>query len=154
MEKKITNWCFIWLSLGGRLTLLNVVLESQPIYWLSLAVILCLVLNALRKLMVNFLWKGNRDTKQYHLCKWDQISLPKNYGGWGLQNIMDFKHVLAANSLWRILTSSGIWHRVIKEKYLPHTTIIKNWFRYATFQQKTTSRIWGGLLKYVHLINH
>jgi hypothetical protein len=135
LEKKITNWCFRWLSLGGRLTLLKEVLESQPVYWLSLAVIPCSILNALRKLMINFLWKGNRDTKHYHLCKWDHISLPKHYGGWGLRNIMDFKHALAVNSLWRLLMSSGIWHRVIKDKYLPHTTI-KNWFRSATFQAK------------------
>jgi hypothetical protein len=96
----------------------------------------------MRKLMVNFLWKGNRDTKHYHLCKWDHISLPKLYGGWGLRNIFDFKHALAANTLWRVLTSSGIWHRVIKDKYLPHTTI-KNWFRSQSFQHKATSRIWG-----------
>jgi hypothetical protein len=62
LEKNITNWCFRWLSFGGRLTLLKEVLESQPVYWLSLAVIPCLVLNALRKLMINFLWKGNQDT--------------------------------------------------------------------------------------------
>jgi hypothetical protein len=153
MEKKIDNWCYRWLSLGGRLTLLKSVLESQPVYWLSLAVIPCSVLNSMRKLMVNFLWKGNNDSNHYHLCKWDHISLPKLFGGWGLRNIYDFKQALAANTLWRVLTSTGIWHRVLKDKYLPHTTI-KNWFRSHTFQHKATSRIWGGLMKSVHLINH
>jgi hypothetical protein len=47
----------------------------------------------------------------------------------------------------------GIWHRVIKDKYLPHT-IVLNWFRSPTFHQKATSRIWYGLLKSVHLITH
>jgi hypothetical protein len=46
-----------------------------------------------------------------------------------------------------------IWHKVIIDKYLPHTTI-KNWFRSPTFHQKATSRIWNGLLKSVHLITH
>jgi hypothetical protein len=32
MEKKIDNWCYRWLSLGGCFTLLKSVLESQPIY--------------------------------------------------------------------------------------------------------------------------
>jgi hypothetical protein len=63
MEKKIDNWCYRWLSLGGRLTLLKSVLESQSVYWLSLAVIPCSVLNSMRKLMVNFLWKGNNVTQ-------------------------------------------------------------------------------------------
>jgi len=103
--------------------------------------------------MIKFLLNGNRDTKHFHLCKWDLISLPKRHEGWGLQNFMDFKHALAANSLWRVLTSSGIWHRVIKYKYLPHTTII-SWFRSHTFQQRSASSIWGRLLKSIHLINH
>jgi hypothetical protein len=153
MEKNIDNSCYRWLSLGGRITLLKVALESQPVYWLSLAVIPCSVLNALRKLMINFLWKGNHDTKHYHLCKWDMISLPKCDRGWGLQNIMDFNHALAVNSLWRVLTSTCIWHHTINDKYLPQSTI-KNWLRSPTLQQKYSSSIWGGLLKSVHLINH
>jgi hypothetical protein len=103
--------------------------------------------------MVNFLWKGNNDSNHYHLCKWDQISLPKLFGHWGLRNIYEFKQALAANTLWRVLSSTGIWHRVLKDKYLPNTTI-KNWFRSHTFQQKATSRIWGGLMKSIHLITH
>jgi hypothetical protein len=46
-----------------------------------------------------------------------------------------------------------IWHKVIKDKYLPHTTVI-NWFRSPTFHQKAASRIQNGLLKSVHLITH
>jgi len=84
MEKKINNWCYRWLSLGGRFTLLKSVLGSKPLYWLSLVVIPCYVLNTLRKLIFNFLWKGNSESNHYHLCKWDQISLPKLFGGWGL----------------------------------------------------------------------
>jgi len=32
VEKKIGNWCYMWLSLGGHLTLLKYVLETQPVY--------------------------------------------------------------------------------------------------------------------------
>jgi hypothetical protein len=39
MEKKIGLWCNKWLSLGGRYILLKSVLESQPIYWMSLELI-------------------------------------------------------------------------------------------------------------------
>jgi hypothetical protein len=56
-EKRINNWCYRWLSLGGRLTLLKAVLTSQSVYWLSMAVVPISVLNLLRKMMFNFLWK-------------------------------------------------------------------------------------------------
>ena len=39
--EKITNmtklWCYKWLSLGGRLTLVKSVLEAKLVYWHSLA---------------------------------------------------------------------------------------------------------------------
>jgi hypothetical protein len=153
MEKRISNWCYRWLSLGGRFTLLKAVLESQPIYWLSLAVVPCSVLNTLRKLMYNFLWKRNCDSHQMHLCNWEQIVLPKIFGGWGIRNIYDFSKSLAANTLWRVLNGEGIWHRVIIDKYLHNLTVI-NWLRSYSFQLNGASRIWSGLLKVIHLITH
>jgi hypothetical protein len=121
---------------GRVLTLLKSVLESQPVYWMSLAAIPFTVLNNLRKIMFNFLWKGNNESNHYHLCKWELLTIPKKYGGWGLRNIFDFNKALAANSLWRVLMRDGIWHKVIIDKYLPHTTV-KNWFRSPTFHQNT-----------------
>ena len=35
-DQKINHWCNWWLTLGGRLTLIKDVLESQSIYWLTL----------------------------------------------------------------------------------------------------------------------
>ena len=34
-DQKINHWCNWWLTLGGRMTLIKEVLESQPIYWLT-----------------------------------------------------------------------------------------------------------------------
>jgi hypothetical protein len=45
MEKKIGLWCNKWLSLGGRFVLVKVVLESQPVYWMSLEIIPHSILN-------------------------------------------------------------------------------------------------------------
>jgi hypothetical protein len=35
IEKRISNWSHRWLTLGGRVTLVKVVLESIPVYWIS-----------------------------------------------------------------------------------------------------------------------
>jgi hypothetical protein len=129
------------------------VLESQPVYWMSLAAIPYSVLNKLRKVMFNFLWNGNSETHHYHLCRWETLSKPKKCGGWGFHNIFHFNKALAANTLWRVLMRDGIWHKVIKDKYLPFTTVI-NWFRSTSFQQTMASRIWNSLLKSVHLITN
>jgi len=81
MEKKINNWCYRWLSLGGRYTLLKDVLESHSVYWMSLASIPRSVLNSIRKLMYNFLWQRNLDTFPIHLCKWEKLVVPKEFWG-------------------------------------------------------------------------
>jgi hypothetical protein len=91
--------------------------RMPTVYWMSLETIPYTVLNNLRKIMFNFLWKGNNETKHYHLCKWELLTLPKKFGGWGLRNLFDFNKALAANSLWRVLMCDGIWHKVVIDKY-------------------------------------
>jgi hypothetical protein len=90
---------------------------------MALATIPATVLAKLRRLTYNFLWSGNSDHSRQHLCNWESLAKPKLKGGWGIQNIYHFNKALAVNSLWRVLTKPGIWHFVIKDKYLPHTTV-------------------------------
>jgi hypothetical protein len=145
-ERKIGNWCYRWLTLGGQLTLLKFVLESHLVYWMSLEIIPLTVLNHLRKIMFNFLWKSNSDSKSFHLCKWERLTLPKCYGGWGLRNLIDFNKALVTHTLWRVLKNEGIWHTIIVDKYLPHSTV-NNWYRSPSFIYSMASRFWRGLLK-------
>jgi hypothetical protein len=129
-ETRINHWCNKWLTLGGRLILIKVVLESLPVYWMTLAHISVTVLTKLRRLSYDFLWAGNKTKKCYHLCNWQIIAKPKQLGGWGLRNIFIFYRALATNTLWRALMKPRIWQRVIKEKYLPHVPV-STWLRSA-----------------------
>jgi hypothetical protein len=154
IEKKIGNWCYKWISLGGRYILLKSVLESQPIYWMAVELIPRSIINQIRKLMsFNFLWKGHSFSSHVHLCSWEVLSRPKSSGGWGLRNLSHFNLALNANTLWHILFREGIWHKIVMDKYLKHSNVI-NWFRSANFQQRSASRIWNNLLKSVHLLTH
>jgi hypothetical protein len=92
MEKKIGLWCNRWLSLGGRYILIKLVLESQPVYWMSLETIPRSVLNKIQKIMFNFLWNGNNETQHFHLCRWESLSKPKKCGGWGFHNLFHFNN--------------------------------------------------------------
>jgi hypothetical protein len=126
-ERRIDHWCNRWLSLGGRLVLIKVVLEIQPVYWMSLATVPNSVLVKLCHLIFSFLWLGCSERKQSHLCNWETIARPKKVGGWGLRNISLFNKSLAAKTLWRGLTKAGIWHKVLKDKYLPFVSV-STWF--------------------------
>lgn len=76
VESRILCWQNQKLSLGGRLVLLNSVLENLPIYWFSLAHFPMSILQLIQKLMFNFLWKGQSQFQGCHLVSWEIISRP------------------------------------------------------------------------------
>jgi len=88
-----------------------------------------------------------------HLCNWETIARPKKAGGWGLRNIFFLNNALAANTLWRGLTKVGIWHNVIKDKYLPYSSV-STWFRTINRSQGLASPIWKNILKAILLLDH
>jgi hypothetical protein len=69
-------------------------------------------------------------------------------GGWGLRDIFLFNRSLAAISLWQALMKDGIWHRVIKDKYLIYC-LVSTWFRTTS-----ASQTWKNLLKSLLFITH
>lgn len=52
-----------------------------------------------------------------------------------------------------MLTKEGIWHLVIKDKYLPHCSVV-TWFRTTNNTARAASQTWKNLVKSVNLITH
>jgi hypothetical protein len=118
-----------------------------------MAVVPISIMNLLRRMMYNFLWKRDSVSHHLHLCNWEKISVPKLMGGWGILNIFDFSKALAATTLWRVLMGKGIWHKIIMDKYLGNINV-STWLRSSSFIQNGVSKIWSGLLKVTYLILH
>jgi hypothetical protein len=81
MEKCLAGWKRLYLSKGGRLTLIKSTLSSLPTYFLSLFPIPSSVANRMEKIQRNFLWGGLGDEFKYHLVNWHSICLPHS-GRW------------------------------------------------------------------------
>jgi hypothetical protein len=113
----------------------KIVLEGQPVYWMSMEAIPRSVLNQIRKLMFKFLWNGSKDSQKIHLCRWELLSRPKKLGGWGIRNLVLFNTTLNANTLWRVLTQQGIWHKLLRDKYMKNITVI-DWVRMASHKSE------------------
>lgn len=60
-EKRLANWKANYLSLGGRVTLINSVLDALPTYVTSLFPLPAKVEERLDKLRRDFLWLGNKE---------------------------------------------------------------------------------------------
>ena len=85
MEKKLLGWKRLYLSKGGKLTLLKSTLSSLPTYYLSLFVIPVVVADRLERIQRNFLWGSSEECFKYPLVAWEKVCLPLELGGLGIK---------------------------------------------------------------------
>ena len=84
MEKKLSGWKRLYLSKGGRLTLLKSTISSLPTYYLSLFTIPKAVAYRLERIQRNFLWGSSVECFKYPLVAWEKVCLPCESGGLGI----------------------------------------------------------------------
>ena len=114
IQQKLVGWKKLYLSKGGRLTLLKSTLSSLPTYFLSLFTIPTHVANKIEKLQRDFLW-GDPKT---HLLGWKKICMPKANGGLGIRKLTTFNKVLLGKWLWRFgVEENRLWRRVVALKF-------------------------------------
>ncbi|WMV41831.1 hypothetical protein MTR67_035216 [Solanum verrucosum] len=117
-ENKLARWKTQYLSRGGRLTLINSVLDALPTYMMSLFPIPAGVIKRLDRIKRNFLWHGDKEKKGYHLLKWNSVICAKKWGGLGIKNLKIQSKALMMKWLWKFTKENHLlWGRVIKTKY-------------------------------------
>ncbi|WMV31952.1 hypothetical protein MTR67_025337 [Solanum verrucosum] len=147
-ERRLVNWKSQYLSLGGRLTLINSVLDSMPSYMMSLFPIPDGVIDRLDALRRNFLWEGNSETKKFYLVKWAALIGNKQVGGLGVRNLKTQNQCLLMKWLWRLASNEqALWKEVIQAKYEMEdhwsTSMVTN--TYGTSLWRTIRNLWPKL---------
>ena len=118
MERKLVGWQNLYLSKGGRLTLLKSTLSSLPTYYLSLFTIPVSIANRIENLQCNFLWGDKAEGVNHHLLNWQTVCSPIAYGGLSVRKLVVFNKALLGKWLWRFgVEESLLWRRVIATKY-------------------------------------
>ena len=90
IERKMAGWKKLYLSKGGRLTLLKSMLSSFPTYYLSLFTIPTHVANRIEKLQRDFLWSDSKT----HSVGLDKVCVPIANGGLGIRKLITFNKAL------------------------------------------------------------
>ena len=67
MERKLASLKKLYISKGGRVTLIKSALSNLPTYFLSLFPIPASVANQITRLQRNFLWSSLGDKPKFHL---------------------------------------------------------------------------------------
>ncbi|CAJ2651715.1 unnamed protein product [Trifolium pratense] len=118
MTKRLNSWNSRNLSFGGRLTLINSVLASIPLYFFSFFKAPICVLKSIERIQRNFLWGGSLEEKKLCWVKWDQVCLPKEEGGLRVKNLELFNLALLCKWKWRLLhNDDAIWFDLLRHRY-------------------------------------
>jgi hypothetical protein len=120
--KKLNSWGNNHISLGGRLVLINSVLNSIPIYFMSLMKMPAQVIKKVTRIQREFLWGGVKGGRKLCWVKWKVVCQPKCKGGLGVRDIKAVNLSLLMKWRWRLLNSEvfGIWKDVLVAKYGAH----------------------------------
>ncbi|XP_020264999.1 uncharacterized protein LOC109840677 [Asparagus officinalis] len=104
LHRKLSTWRKHSLSFGGRLVLLNSVLSSIPLYFMSFYKLPMWLIKEIDKIRRNFLWTGNIDNNAFKcMVSWKRVCLTKTEGGLGVKDLKVFNSSLLAKWLWKCL---------------------------------------------------
>jgi hypothetical protein len=118
LRKRLGLWANKYVSLGGRIVLLNSVLNAIPIFYLSYMKIPVHVWKQVRRIQREFLWGGKRGRKKINWIKWDVVCLPKKKGGLGVRDVRAVNISLLTKWRWRLLhDDAALWKDMLKSKY-------------------------------------
>ncbi|MCH95104.1 LINE-1 reverse transcriptase like, partial [Trifolium medium] len=129
LRKKLNSWGHKHLSFGGRLVLINSVLNSIPIFYLSFLKMPKQVIKKVTRIQREFLWGGVNGGKKLCWVKWSVVCQKKKYGGLGVRYISVVNLSLLMKWRWRLLQSSevGLWKEVLLAKYGAHIVHNVEW---------------------------
>jgi hypothetical protein len=113
IERKLAGWKRMYLSKGGRLTLLKSTLSNLPTNLLSLFPIPVRVANRLDNIRKAFLRGGIGDESKFHLVKWNRICTPMHSSGLGVYNFIQF---IISSSLIEHFWANGCGDMVGRER--------------------------------------
>lgn len=90
LKDKLSSSKGLFLSIGGRVTLLNNVLYNMPSYQLSCYKVPLKVVKEISAIRRKFLWHGVVEKKGLDWVKWDIMCNSRIEGGLGSKDIGNF----------------------------------------------------------------
>jgi len=98
---RLPTWKEKFLNKAGRLKLLNAVLTSIPVHFLTVFAINKWAIKRIDKIRRSFLWKGSAEANGGHcLVRWAKVMRPKKFGGLGVLDLELFGRALRLRWLW------------------------------------------------------
>ena len=110
---------------GWKTCAIKAVLNSLPIYFLSIFKIPKKVAQEVIKIQRRFLWSGHNQGKVSALVKWEIIQKPKDKGGLGVTNLTLKNAALLFKWCWRYASEEGVvWRKIVNSMHDEDLTLL------------------------------
>ncbi|GAU24549.1 hypothetical protein TSUD_148900 [Trifolium subterraneum] len=128
LRNRLNSWRNKHISLGGRIVMINVVLNAIPIFFLSFLRMPVKVLKQVVRIQREFLWGGVRRGKKVCWVKWSVVCKAKKKGGLGVRDVGIVNLSLLAKWWWRLLQPGrSLWKEVLVAIYGEHILHRVDW---------------------------
>lgn len=118
IKDKLSAWKGRNISIEGRVTLINAVLNAIPTFTLSFYKAPSNIIQDIIGLQSNFLWSENVNKRSIHWVNWEIVCKPKEKGGLGVRDVREMNKALLLKWKWRILMEKdAIWSRFFELRY-------------------------------------
>ncbi|KAL9667602.1 hypothetical protein QQ045_001964 [Rhodiola kirilowii] len=112
----IGGWMMRFLSMGGRVTLVNSVLNAIGVHCMMVLPVPISSLNRIISMMSNFIWDSGGVRRRHWKC-WEALCRLKQCGGLGIRDPKLFMQALHAKLAWSCLEQKSLWARYCKARY-------------------------------------
>jgi hypothetical protein len=128
LKKRLQSWGNRFVSLGGRIVLLNSVLNAIPIFYLSFMKVPAVMLKKITRIQREFLWGGVRGGRKVCWVSWKEVCKPRCQGGLGVRDVAKANLSLLIKWRWRLLQKdNGLWKDILVAKYGVEACLMVHW---------------------------
>ncbi|XP_072067045.1 uncharacterized protein [Arachis hypogaea] len=148
VHSRLKGWKTRCLSLAGRITLAQSVINPALNFNMQHGKIPIGVCKEIQKCQKRFIWGEEQNTRKIHAINWETLCRPKLQGGLGFRKITIMNEAFLMKLFWRIITQpDALWAQVLKIKYGRG----ENPF-FGVISKSTDSRLWKNIAAITEIV--
>ena len=103
LNNKVNGWTFRFFTKGGKEVINKSVVTALPNHVMFVYRLPKAIVKKLTSAVAQFCWSLGGSTKGMLWKSWNKLCVPKDNGGQGFKDLVDFNTAMLGNQLWRLI---------------------------------------------------
>ncbi|KAL0292714.1 UNVERIFIED_CONTAM: putative methyltransferase DDB [Sesamum calycinum] len=117
LRDMLPSWAMANLSHGGRLALIQSVLQATPLHLLQVIHPPKSVLTTIERIFNGFFWGSYNGRRHIHWSSWSKACFLVAEGGLGVRSLADYVRAFSMKLWWRFRSKSSLWSEYLHGHY-------------------------------------